>query len=131
MSLSVPSATDNIYKFYTIFGLTLIVASILGLVHVVQSGNAKVYQLAKDYDTLVPKDEKEQKLSATGAVIDEMLKQHGDDQFAMKAVLYGVLIIGGGFTGRGFHKWRKEVQPMDTRLKELQIKRLEQEVEED
>lgn len=128
MALSVPSATDNIYKFYALFGLTLIVSSVLGFVHVVESGNARLYQYAKDADTLMKLGDKVFDESATGAVITKLVSQHGSDQMILKVGLGVVLAVGVWFSHRGFGKWRKEVQPRDNRLKELQIEVLEKEL---
>lgn len=52
MQSNIPLPTDNIYKFYALFGLLLIISSILTIVYVSNQTFNSGFTLVKEYEAL-------------------------------------------------------------------------------
>ena len=52
MHSNIPLPTDNIYKFYALFGIALIVSSILAITYISSNTFETGYSLLKDYEAI-------------------------------------------------------------------------------
>lgn len=128
MESKIPLPTDNIYKFYALFGLMLLITSIFGVIFVSASTNEKLYELVKEHE-LIPEEQKEKGKSTLAVVIkqriDIQLKNKVFFLFSLGATS-GVSII---LMWYGFRQWHTKIQPKQDELFELQLSRLRKELE--
>ncbi len=128
MESKIPLPTDNIYKFYALFGLLLLITSIFGTVIVSTSTNEKLYELVKEYES-IPKAEEGKKESALGKVIEKRIEvQIGNKNFYNRGLgaLLGVSIF---LMFYGFRQWHTKIQPKQDEYFNLQIQKLRAELE--
>jgi hypothetical protein len=126
MESRIPVPTDNIYKFYALFGLLLVISSLLGAVYSTKSTNEAVYELVKEYYSIVNPE------SEGSIVLQDIIKKQLDvatkDKKFFQSSLGVIIAIGIFMSYYGFNNWHKKVQPLQDRLTELQIIRLEREL---
>lgn len=129
MDSKIPLPTDNIYKFYALFGLLLLVSCILAVTYIHQSTNAL---LESSYLTVLEIEAKPTPTQAESnkkALLESRIKVAKDDKdFYNKAL--SVLITAALFClYKGLTKWHREIQPKQDRLLDLQIQKAELELE--
>ena len=124
--LSVP--TDNIYKFYALFGLALMISSILAFVYVYDSNRAQVIQWAEEVQVI----DKKENTTPSDADRRELLKVLIEVENSNMKFYNHVINIGFGvsifLSVMGLFIWHLVVQPRSDRMLELQIKALELEI---
>ena len=124
--MSVP--TDNIYKFYALFGLVLLLSSIFGIVYSVNYTNQELFSIAtqiglyKEDGTITPFEE--------GQI--EILEKLRDILMTDKKFYSGFLTFtscaGMILMIAGFFHWHIVVQRRDDKYIELRIRLLEKEL---
>ncbi|NOH82148.1 hypothetical protein F0231_20785 [Vibrio sp. RE86] len=133
MESRIPLPTDNIYKFYALFGLLLVVFASGALLYVNQSTNNLVYDLTVEYKKLIHIPEEVRSLEDTARVqiIESKLKVSQSNKNFFIACIGVIIAIGSLMVGYGFRTWHKVIQPMQDELTRLSIKKLKQEVGEE
>ncbi len=126
MQSNIPIPTDNIYKFYALFGLLLIISSILAIVYVSNQTFNSGFTLVKEYEAL--KNIPSNKDSLTLHLIEGQVKALGDNKKFQLQFLGGLIGTGLSLMIYGFWNWHHKVQPRHDRLLELQITKLEKEL---
>jgi hypothetical protein len=126
MESRIPLPTDNIYKFYALFGLLLFIFSCSALIYNNQSNNSRVFEYVMELEAIktlpadtgsVRKDVAEKKF--------ELLKS--DKKFYINAI--GILVgIALWMMFFGFYKWHREIQPVQDEIAKLQLEKLRVEV---
>jgi uncharacterized membrane protein YidH (DUF202 family) len=129
MQSNIPLPTDNIYKFYALFGLLLIISSILAFVYVNSQTFNSGFTLVKEYEAL--KNMPSNKDSLTLHLIEGQIKVLGDNKKFQLQFLGGLIGIGLLLMAYGFWHWHHKIQPQHDRLLKLQILKLEKEVDTD
>lgn len=128
MESNIPVPTDNINKFYAIFGLIFIVSCVLGDIYLLKetaylscSTNLKLATL-QSKDSLTKEEEMKKNTL-------EYLKNFTK---LANGVYHGWLLAGMIFGAvlmlYGFFKWHYDVQPQQDKLLKLQISKLEKEI---
>ncbi|MEA5240873.1 hypothetical protein [Vibrio parahaemolyticus] len=127
MHTSIPLPTDNIYKFYALFGLMLFIFSVASFLYLAQSSinqalDISAAYLALDYDLtdieLLPQIQ----------VLENKLKA---EQMIATPIIYGLaflIIVSVIMIVYGFTKWHTVIQPLQDHLVQLNIKKLEKEI---
>ena len=128
MESKIPLPTDNIYKFYALFGLLLFIFAIGASIVSIKNTNDYMY---RSYLELEPLKAIE-KPSSVEIVKRDMLQRmidvaKSDKEFFTIClnVLAGISIMLMFF---GFGKWQKSVQPLQDELLKLQVEKLRHEV---
>ncbi|KOY20541.1 hypothetical protein ACX06_20575 [Vibrio parahaemolyticus] len=133
MESRIPLPTDNIYKFYALFGLLLIIFASGALLYVNQSTNNLVYDFTVEYHKLsnIPEQLRSLEEQARIQVIESKLNisQRNKDFFI--TCISVIVALGSLMVGYGFRTWHKVIQPMQDELTRLNIKKLKQEVGEE
>jgi len=129
MNPSLPIPTDNIYKFACLFGLTLIVASIFSFVTVYSSSLDKRLQFFQAVVMLEAKAEKAKEDAELLKLNRRMLEVTKENERVANAFAGGVIALGLVLSLWGGHRWNSVIQHRDDRLAELQIQKLEAELE--
>lgn len=128
MENRVPLPTDNIYKFYSLFGLLLAVFSIGSIIFVNNATNDFVFEIAVEYETLKADPALTLPQEARFQVLDRKLEIARNDRWLFLFSLGVVLLLGVLMMWYGFKKWHTEVQPLQDEITRLSIKKLKQEV---
>lgn len=119
---------DNIFKFYAMFGLLLLVFSIGSLVYVSNNTNELVFAASIDYENLKiaekPSAVDLKKIKILERKIEIASK---DKDFYVKA-LGAIAGIGIYLMFYGFKKWHAEIQPMIDERAQLELEKLRLEI---
>ena len=128
MEGKIPLPTDNIYKFYALFGLLLLVTVIASYTYAYQATTALLFE---DIGTLASLDSKE-KLSVEEANRKQLVQKRIDITVKNRDTFNAAIGIIGGLALSllwfGFRKWHFELQPKLDRLLDLQIAKAEQDL---
>jgi hypothetical protein len=121
MDNNVPLPTDNIYKFYALFGLALLIFSIWSLLAMNRSSNDAAFNYLTEIHALKQKSSPQPGDNVKLAALERRLEITAEDRSFFTwalAVLSGVAVIGISY---GFGKWQNEIQPKQDELMALQI----------
>ncbi|WP_415886016.1 hypothetical protein ACMXYO_15430 [Neptuniibacter sp. QD37_6] len=121
--------TDNIYKFYALLGLALVLSSMLSFVYVYDTSRAKALERAEEMMILEQKEELSVRDAKRKELLEALVKVEEENKKFYMSVLNYSLAAGIAIGLFGLMVWQFSVQPRSDRLIELQIKSLEEEVE--
>lgn len=129
MESKIPLPTDNIYKFYALFGLLLFISSLAAYLYLHKSTNELIFETA----VIVEELETREKPSAADIKRKEMAEKRVsiavEDRKAFNSVLAFLALLGASLMGLGFAVWQFKVQPLQDKLLNLQIQKAEQELQ--
>src|SRR6185503_16872159 len=128
MESKIPIPTDNIFKFYALFGLLLFIFSIGSSLYVIRSTNELVFQTVIESESIRQIDNPSTVDQTKKLLLDKRLEiARADKDFLTKSLgaLGGVALA---LMGYGFWKWHTCVQPIQDELLQLQVKKLRHEV---
>ena len=124
-NISIPY--DNIFKFYAIVGLVLMVA---GSIFIWQSEiemNKRFYdryeELSSYFDQALTQEERARK-----ARLEIELANEPQQEILRKGVFFLIFGLGSGLLGYGLFNWRKKVQPLDDEIKKYELEKLKLEI---
>jgi len=128
MENKIPLPTDNIFKFYALFGLLLFVFSASAMIYVERSNNELGFQAMVEIETIKqipnPSPVDKAKMQALEKRLEIAV---ADKKFYFNAI--GVIFAGSIFLmGYGFRKWHKDVQPVQDEIVKLQLEKLRHEI---
>ncbi len=128
MNSKVPLPTDNIYKFYSLFGLVLLISSFILFVQTYTSFQQRAFdrfielEVLNSQELLSPKELARKEAFESKAIIDK-----SDKKLYMRFI--------GGFIGLslvlifyGFRKWHIKIQPQQDLMAQQQIEKLALEI---
>lgn len=123
MESRIPIPTDNIYKFYALFGLALFITAIAIQVSVVKSTNELAFSIGPELKAL----EVLEKPSPVEITKKELLKRQLEiavaDRDEFKELAHYLTVFGAILMGLGFGMWQYSVQPKQDELLDLQIEK--------
>ncbi len=128
MESKIPLPTDNIYKFYALFGLLLFITSGLTVVWNSTTTNKTIHSLVKEYEEL-PGSTEEKEQSTLGKIIEVRIDVAMQDRKFFNIVLGA--ICGGALCllFYGLKEWHTKIQPKQDEYFELQLAKLKKEIE--
>lgn len=127
MHSKIPLPTDNVYKFYALFGLVLLIFGLASTLYVTKSTNefmATAYvdlEDLKSQTTLKPRDEARKRILERQI---EVAKKDKDFFLSGAAV---VAAIGTVAMVVGFARWQLKIQPVQDEIADLQLAKLRHE----
>lgn len=117
--LSVP--TDNIFKFFALFGTVMLISSFLAMIFVNDNTNMRLMEWADELASF-QSDEVVSSYEETRTVmIERLIEIEADNKEVFIIVLNALMVIGSSLASIGFLKWYKDIQPMEDEYKELLI----------
>ncbi len=129
MQSKVPLPTDNIFKFYALFGLLMFLSTLFGFVQLHISHNELVFKLYVESETLNSEKELSKKGDALKLVLDKQMENAvADKDFFMSSIVV-LLVFATYLMGYGFHRWHTIIQPRQDELLDRQIEKIELEIE--
>jgi hypothetical protein len=136
MESRIPVPTDNIYKFYGLFGLLLFIFSCGALLYVVRTNNELVFAAAPELAGLKTIAQPSALETTKILVLETKLEITKTDKIFPVRTIGAFAGIALCLMSVGFVKWHAEVQPLLDRMTkaqvetaELQLEKLRREVE--
>ncbi|MEM5528090.1 hypothetical protein WN093_04595 [Gammaproteobacteria bacterium AS21] len=128
MQSKIPIPTDNIYKFYALFGLVVFISGFAATIYVSQTTNNLLFEI-------IPKIEAMKSIPEIAKVQEAELmllerKQEialSDKKFYLKSISL-IIAIGMCLMFFGFHRWHTKIQPLQDQILELTVKKLRKEL---
>jgi hypothetical protein len=129
MQPSIPVPTDNIYKFICLFGLAVLVGSMLGSVYYISNSNELFMKRDLELTALNAKEnlspvEIKQKAHLEQHVEAIQLDRKISTRLFVACMLVSFFVAAGGFLG-----WFIKVQPKQDELINLQIEKMRYEIQ--
>jgi hypothetical protein len=124
----IPLPTDNIYKFYALFGILVLLTT--GIMFFIRHEyyNAMAFEHYIPIETLKARKELTEEQKRELFLIEQKSEiAKSDKNFELGTYIACFLIFGCGLTVYGFYHWHTKVQPKQDRLLELQIHKAESE----
>lgn len=128
MDSKIPLPTDNIYKFYALFGLVLLIASMSAFLYLHKTTNELVFEAAITIEEVTTKDKPTNVDTKRKELMEKRVALAVEDRNFFNQILSGIFGVAFCLIGYGFWCWQMEVQPKQDRLLELQIKKAEQDL---
>lgn len=125
MESKIPLPTDNIYKFYALFGLVLVVFSAAAFLYVHSNTNTLGFAATIEYEELDSKENPTAVELKRKEILEKRVKIAVEDKQTFSLVLYLLFLGGCASSAYGFIKWHRVLQPKLDRLLELQIQKAE------
>lgn len=123
-----PIPTDNIYKFYALFGLLLFVFACGATLYVGKSANAFLASAAVEIENLKSTQDLSAGQVARKRVLERLVEVEKSDKDFFNHALGGIAGIGVLLMVVGFGKWHSQIQPRQDELLDLQIRKLRAEL---
>jgi hypothetical protein len=127
MDSKIPLPTDNVYKFYALFGLVLLVFGLASTLYLTKSTNefmATAYvdlEDLKSQTVLTPRD------AARKRLLERQVEVATKDKELLLSGAAVVAAIGTLAMCLGFARWQFKIQPVQDEVAELQLAKLRQE----
>jgi len=125
---SLPIPTDNLYKFFAIFGLVILITAIMGSILINSSINQKLLTYIEQIENIEAKGESEAK-KGTLEIYEKLIEVTINDK---KFLTVGLGLFGGIgvlMLLHGFQRWYTYYQPKNDEILELTIRKMKTEVE--
>lgn len=128
MQSRVPLPTDNIYKFYALFGLLLFLSCTYTFVNLQQSYNERAFKRHVELKTLQDLKELNATQSATKEILERQAKiDSSDKEFFLNsiAIFFSIAILLMFF---GFHQWHTKIQPQQDEILKRSLDKVDIEI---
>lgn len=129
MDSRIPLPTDNVFKFYALFGLALFISGMLGFAYVSTSTNDQVHQFVRELNGLDKHSVDTPAGQALRTVLERRIEASVKNrEFFVQALglQIGVAVCLMAF---GFWRWHTVIQPKQDEMTDLHIKKLKAEIE--
>ena len=129
MDGKIPLPTDNIYKFYALFGLALFIFGLASTIYTTKATNQEMVAWLVELETLngVASPSPVENLKK------DVLRRHLEvAKFNRQVFRWGnaLLVNAGLFTMLfGFWRWHRRIQPIQDEIADLHLRKLRKEVE--
>lgn len=128
MQSRVPLPTDNIYKFYAIFGLLLFLACTYAFVNIQQSFNEKAFKRHVELKTLQDIKKPNATQLATKEILEKQAKiDSSDKKFFINSVAF-FISAAISLMIFGFYQWHTKIQPLQDEALKRSLDKVEMEI---
>ena len=128
MTPKLPVPTDNVYKFYALFGLVILLSSAFGIIYATDLTNKRIFEI----HTQIGQYKEDGEISSFEEGQIQMLEKLNEVALTNKELYMTVLAWSFAISiyvmMYGFYKWHMTIQRMDDRLTELKIRQLERDL---
>lgn len=128
MENKIPIPTDNIFKFYALFGLLLFVFTAGSIIYVVNSFNELAFQAAIEVAAIKQIPNPSPVDTAKMQILEKRLELAASDKNFYTLATGGIFGISIMLMIYGFMKWHKDVQPVQDEMARLQLEKLRHEI---
>ncbi|WP_052810780.1 hypothetical protein [Variovorax paradoxus] len=124
----IPVPTDNIFKFYALFGLLLFVFGVGAIIALQRSTNDYLYRSTIDLETVKAIAQPTPPDVAKRELLGKLIVVAKSDKDFLGHCLSAIAALGFWLGVYGFYKWHKDVQPVQDEMLQLQVEKLRREV---
>lgn len=128
MQSRIPLPTDNIYKFYALFGLLLFLACIYAFVNIYQTYNEKLFKRHVEIQTLQDVKSPSAAQIATKEVLEKQSEIDSSDKKTYLNFIGIFLSVAIGLMIFGFHQWHTKIQPLQDEAFKKNLEKTELEI---
>ncbi len=128
MESKIPLPTDNIYKFYALFGLLLFIFAIGANIVSIKNTNDYMYRSYLELEPLKAIEKPNSVEAVKRDMLQRMIDVAKSDKEFFSTCLNWLAAISILLMFFGFGKWQKSVQPLQDELLKLQVEKLRHEV---
>ncbi|WP_339414208.1 hypothetical protein [Pseudomonas sp. EA_35y_Pfl2_R5] len=121
MESRIPVPTDNIFKFYALFGLLLFVFACGALIYVTQSTNELVFTSYVELETLKEQKTPSPSVVAKIAMFERLLEIGLQSKEMYRYVIAFFSGIGFWLSVYGFWQWHRRIQPVIDEMQRVQL----------
>ncbi|MGV8823774.1 hypothetical protein [Methylibium petroleiphilum] len=128
MTPSLAIATDNIYKFSCLFGLALIIVSVVSFVTMYSSTLDRKIRYS---EIIIPLEAKTPRSRVDEDVLElnkKLIDVTRENERAANIAIGALFSFGLALSAIGAHSWYQKVQIRDDRIANLQVRKLEAEL---
>ena len=136
METRIPLPTDNIFKFYALFGLLLFIFTWGAMIYVVRSSNETVFSAVPELESLKQIEKPTHAEAVRVKLLERKLELSQSDKKFFQYSLGGILSVGVWLMIYGFRKWHRGIQvvldktaKVQLEIAELQLAKLRREFE--
>jgi hypothetical protein len=129
MESRIPLPTDNIFKFYALFGLLLFIFCSSSIIYVEHSTNELVFQSVIELESVKQIANPSPVDTAKKLVLEKRIEIALSDRKSSVGAIGVFLAISIASMVFGFVKWHREVQPIQDKIAKLQLEKLQYEVD--
>lgn len=129
MESRIPLPTDNIYKFYALFGLLLFIFGFSAVIYTTKSTNEFMVTALVDLEDLKSKTVPTVREATTKKLLERQIEVAKLDKEVFSNWSIGITALGTLLMFLGFYNWHSVIQPKLDELSELQLLKLRYEVE--
>jgi hypothetical protein len=128
MHSRVPLPTDNIFKFYALFGLLISIFCLSSIIFVNKTTNELVFHTIVEQETLNVVMQPTVTQQAKKIVLQRKLEIALADKLFFQ-IAAGIFLFAGGYlTYYGFKRWHTEIQPLQDEITRLSIQKLKKDL---
>ncbi|MDM0118867.1 hypothetical protein [Variovorax arabinosiphilus] len=124
MDNKIPLPTDNIYKFYALFGLLLFVFGIGVGIAQTKSSNDFMVKSYVELETLRSIEKPTAVEIMKKAFVERLIAVESENKVTFKWGLTVISAAGLVLMGYGFHRWHTRIQPAQDEMVRLQLEKL-------
>lgn len=128
MDNKIPLPTDNIYKFYSMFGLLLVIFGFGSIIYLNKTTNDLVFESMVELENLNSIKQRSALESTQEKVILRKIELANMDKKSFIYLLNALIVIGTFMMIYGFKQWHYKVQPIQDEISKLTLEKLRHEV---
>ena len=128
MQSRIPLPTDNIYKFYALFGLLLLISSMVLFVSTYSAFQTRASDRFIELSVLSELKSPSVEEKARKKLLEALSEVDKSDKQTYLVFIGIFIFIAGALIWYGFRKWHKEIQPKQDLLLSLEIEKMRLEV---
>lgn len=128
MDSKIPLPTDNIYKFYALFGLLLFIFSIGANIVSIRNTNDYMYKSYLELEPLKSIEKPAPVEVVKRELLERMIDVAKSDKEYFSKWLNWLAVFGAALMFFGFLTWQVSIQPLQDDLLKLQVEKLRHEV---
>lgn len=128
MSQKVPIPTDNIYKFYALFGLALLFVCMIGFVSIYNTNLDRSFGIYQELEVLKKVKEPTSSQSIRIDILERMNELIPANKNFYMTIINGAIGLCITLIGFGFWNWQFKVQPLQDELLAKQLEKTELEI---
>ncbi|GEM_PF-515423 len=121
MESKIPLPTDNIYKFYALFSLLLLVFTLGAFLYVQQTANGQVIEIFPELEVLKAAEELSPEEKVRKQILERQLEVIGSDRKFFNRTLSALLGVALSGIFFGFLRWHWFIQPLQDEQAKIQL----------
>lgn len=125
MQNKVPLPTDNVYKFFALFGLILLIFSLGATIYITKEANVQLIDIAIQLDNANSNSFSDETKSVIEGYRDVIIS----DRDGFNGLLVGLAIFGTLLGLFGFSIWMFRIQPQQDKLVTFQLEKYKYEID--